>query len=101
MTTVLISQATPLILSLRWTLITLPLLTSTQTNIPVVLQGVRSCHLLHVTAEHVHPISSEGALRLGPVCSHPAGLSGGKKQNSEVKKAITDRCIHAFTICDS
>lgn len=49
-------------------------------DIPVFLQGVRSCHFPDITAQYVHPICSQNALRLRHVCSHPSGLSGGKQR---------------------
>jgi len=48
-------------------------------DIPVFPQSLWGCHFPNISAEYVHPISGEGALRLRHVCPHPAGLSGGKE----------------------
>lgn len=55
-------------------------------DIPVFLQGVWGRHFPDIRSEYVHPISGEGPLWLCHVCSHPAGLSGGKNNMFEVKQ---------------
>lgn len=50
--------------------------------VSLLTQGVWGGDFPHIGPQYVHPVCSEGALRLCHVCTHPAGLSGGRRKQT-------------------